>query len=327
MKNFAAFTFSCLAVLVFCCGCETYLGYHYIELKPEKGREAVKSRKEKARYWQYKLQGKDLKIFHSAVDETRFSVTENLRRRRIDQYADVPSDKKGVTRQVFASNVAGGVVLLPCLLITDMALAPFKSFRSIFCVWQNWQLDENRPNILYILGYMPIIGPLNFFMEAPYMYEGEPWRVRNVPSDEIDVYATKRRCIVRETESLRNPASECVLMIDDLKIDLPFNLSGTADVDLRQQWGNRPLLPESAVRLALRCGKSKVFDLKFESTQLLNGEELYLWRLLKDDKADCSARLKALSILRREGILEPRAADALLKSLLGVERFKASVKN
>ena len=327
MKNLAVIMFSGLAMLLFCCGCETYLGYHYEEMKPEKCREVEVSRKEKARYWQYKLRGKDLKIFHSSVADARYRATENLRRLRVDRYADIPSNDKGVTRQCFDTGVFTGVVLLPFCLFTDALRSFFKSFYSVFFVWQDWQLDEHRPNILYMLGYMPVIGPLNFFMEMPYMYGQRPWRVRNVPSDEIDVYETRQHYVLRETESLQQPVSECVLMIGDSKIDLTIGDSGQTGVDLRQHWGNRPLLPESAVRLALLCGKDKAFELQLKSTQLLSGEEQYLWRLIQDGQADGNARLKALLILRREGILEPQTADELLKSLLGVERFKASVKN
>ena len=327
MKNVAVIIFSCLAMLLFCCGCETYLGYHYEEMKPEKCREAEVSRKEKARYWQYKLHGKDLKIFHSAVADARFKATENLRRRRVDRYADIPSTEKGVTRQCFSTGVLTGVVILPFCLFTDALRSFFKSVNSVFSVWQDWQLDEHRPNILYMLGYMPVTGPLNFFMEMPYMYRRTPWRVKDVPSDEIEVYETRQHYVLRETESLQKPVSECVLMLGDSKIDLTIGDSGQTEVDLRQHWGNRPLLPESAVRLTLLCGKEKAFELQLKSTQLLSGEEQYLLRLIQDEKADGNARLKALLILRREGILESQTADELLRSLLGVERFKASVKN
>ena len=86
MKNVAVVMFFCFGVLLFCCGCETYLGYHYEELAPEV-REVEKSRTEKARYWQYQLRGKNLKLFHSAVSEVRFDVTRSLCRRRVDKYA------------------------------------------------------------------------------------------------------------------------------------------------------------------------------------------------------------------------------------------------
>ena len=329
MKNLAAIMCFCLGILLFCCGCETYLGYHYDELPPEV-RETAKSRNEKAQFWQYELHGKDLKLYHSVLSEVRYDVARNFRRRRVETYADVHHKDKSYVRQAFETEpVFTAAVIAPIILCGDLLRCLGHSLLSVGYVWRHkWNLDEYSPNILYMLGYMPVFGQLNPFMEAPYMYDHLPWWIRKVSTDRIDVYRTTHNDVLREVESLQKSDRKCVLQVNDVKFEFSVGDSGITEIDLRQRWGGRSLLPESAMRLTLSYGGEKVIDLKLKSTQLLDGEELYLWQLLQDETANSDVRLKAFLVLRRQGVLASEApeTDAILKSLLKVGRFGESIK-
>lgn len=330
MRSFPVIA-SFAVVLLLGSGCETNLGHHYDNLRSDI-EQAEKSSSEKQRYWQYQLHGRRLKIFHSAVEEVRIDETLRYSRRRVDAYLDLP--QRSLVKRLFGKSVATGVLVFPLAFCLDVVMVCGNAVTSCFACWGDWQLDAYGPNFMYILGYMPVICAVNPFMDAPYMDgcdlrnpDGINHGSQRFVYGESEVYRVDHNNVFREREKLVKPERECTLKLNGLKRKLEIGDSGIAEIDLREWLKGKPLIPEFPLELSLKCGWRTVVELKLKSTQLLDGDELYLLRIARDEKTNLSARLKAVDLLRRQGVLAPDRAEAMKRSLLGCERFANSIKN
>ena len=322
MRNAPVIVLLGVVALLLCSGCDTYLGYHYDSVQPDI-KQVEKSSSEKQRYWQYQLHGKKLKLFHSVVEEVKIDETKRFSHRRVDTYYESIEGTRSAVKKLGSKPIVTIVIAFPFALVADGLLWIGDAFVSWGKCWNSWQLDEHWPNFMYILGYMPFICVINPFMDAPYMSLGH----RRFVMHEPEVYQIDHSSVFREREKLLSPDKGCTLMLNGLKRKLSIGDSGIAEIDLREWLGNKPLIPEFPLELSLQYGWSEVVKLKFTSTQLLDGEELYLLRLARDENAPLSARLKAVGVLRQQGVVASDNADAMVRSLLGCDRFANSIKN
>ena len=311
-----------LAAIVVLTGCQTYLGREKIYQIPTVKENALES-KVLERYWQYNVENGKIVLTNSEVRAVVYEKIEEKPYYYSEAYLEYPIDKISFVAKFVEDikNPVGKVIvgIFPGVFpfAVDLCRWGFRWISyPIDALNNDWNLKEDGPGFWYRLAYLPVIANCNPFMLPPYL-ENSVYVAGHTKHESTPVEKEFSKSKYKADKEFGVIYSERrVLFINGKKVPLESMADGRITVNLRDKEYIPFMLPVKDVRVQVKDKNKTVIDLKLKTTDLMQGEHLYLWNIVQNKKANYGTRFAALNKLHSLSVMEDAYFLKLQKSML-----------
>ena len=319
-----------LTAVVLSSGCQTYLGRvkRYDHGKAVIN-EVVIDSKDENEYWQYTIENGRLSLVNSVVRAISYDRMEEIPYCYEMVYLKYPLKRVSLLAYHFRGlNMKNSLAkfltcsILACLppgcfyLIGDFCRWGYRWIQYPFAVYNNWNLKDDGPGLMYRIAYLPFIANCNPFMLPPYLVK--PEEVGKYAVIEWSKYETEKKKFRYKTDrEFGIPKNENrVLFINGQKVSLANMPGGYKTIDLRKKEYIPYMLPAKDVKIQVKVKNKTVVDLKIKTTDIIQGEYLYLWNIVNNQNANYGTRLSALNKLHSLKVIDNASYLKLKRNIL-----------
>lgn len=317
-----------LPVIIFITGCNTYLGKEKV-YKEESVRLVEKDSELKGTYWQYNIADGKMTLTNSQVVAVSYDKFVDRPYYYKEKYIKYPLLRVSLTGEVLKESETVTIVanflvnpMIYLVLSIDMTRWGLRWIQYPFASFTDWNLVPNQegvsegPGFWYRLAYTPFIANCNPFMLPPYLcnskYVSEHVEYENSPDETV----TEKSLRIEEKEIGIDESRSRSLYIDGKEIPIRSMPGGKIEIDLRDKKLFPDLLPPRDFRLTVKDGNEKVIDFTLNTTDIIDGESLYLWNVVQNGNTHYNSRFTALNRLHALNMLNDSAFAEVQKNIL-----------
>ena len=311
-----------LAAVVALTGCKTYLGREKIYKIPSVKEKELGS-KVLNQYWQYNVENGKVVLTNSEVRAVVYEKIEEKPYYYREAYLEYPIDRISYWAKLVKKEkdpvikVIGGIFPGVFPFAVDLCRWGFR-WLSYPCdaMANDWNLKEDGPGFWYRLSYFPFIANCNPFMLPPYLEDSVYVAGHTTHEDTPEEKELSKSKYSAEKEFGVPYSKRRFLLVNGKEFSLANMPGGKITIDLRRKEYIPYMLPEKDVRVQVKDKNKIVVDLKLKTTDLLQGEYLYLWNVAQDKNANLNTRLSALNKLHSLKVLDDNSFIKIQNSIL-----------